>query len=144
MKLIIVRGIPGSGKSTIARRYEAAGFVHVESDMYFMRDGEYKFDATKLHTAHQWCQNEVQAHLEAGQEVVVSNTFTRLWEMEKYLEMAERLNIEDVKVLKVVGDWGSVHGVPEEALKRMNDRWQDYEFEILIENYKDQDRGDQV
>ena len=55
-KLFLVRGISGSGKTTFAKEL---GGVHFETDNYFMVDGEYKFDGTKLKEAHQWCQNEV-------------------------------------------------------------------------------------
>jgi tRNA uridine 5-carbamoylmethylation protein Kti12 len=35
MKLILIRGLPGSGKSTIAREYVKQGYHHFEADMYF-------------------------------------------------------------------------------------------------------------
>ena len=38
--LYIVRGVPGSGKSTFAK---TLGGTHFETDNYFMIDGEYKF-----------------------------------------------------------------------------------------------------
>ncbi len=50
--LYIVRGIPGSGKSTFAKQLVGADFLVCEADKYFMVDGEYKFDATKLKQAH--------------------------------------------------------------------------------------------
>ena len=46
MKAIyLLRGLPGAGKSTVAKRL---GGEHYEADMYFMQDGEYKFDGAKL------------------------------------------------------------------------------------------------
>ena len=39
--LYLVRGVPGSGKSTFAKQL---GGTHFETDTYFMVDGEYKFD----------------------------------------------------------------------------------------------------
>ena len=52
-ELILVRGIPGSGKSTFAK---SLGGTHFETDKFFMVDGEYKFDGTKIKEAHKWCK----------------------------------------------------------------------------------------
>lgn len=38
--LTLVRGLPGSGKSTLAKTIrDTTGAVHLESDMFFMKDG---------------------------------------------------------------------------------------------------------
>ncbi len=51
--LYIVRGIPGSGKSTFAK---TLGGQHYEADMFFIdENGVYNFDFTKIKDAHQWC-----------------------------------------------------------------------------------------
>ena len=44
-KIHALVGPSGSGKSTLA---ESIGGIHIEADMYFMKDGEYQFDVTKL------------------------------------------------------------------------------------------------
>ena len=54
-RLILVRGIPGSGKSTFAR---SLGGVHYEADMFFLDEmSNYVFDVTKIKDAHSWCQS---------------------------------------------------------------------------------------
>ena len=55
-ELYLLRGLPGSGKSTLAK---SLGGKHFEADMYFVRDGEYQFDVTKLKEAHEWCRSSV-------------------------------------------------------------------------------------
>ena len=55
--LYLLRGIPGAGKSTLAKQL---GDSHFETDGFFMVDGEYKFDPTKLRKAHEWCQSQVE------------------------------------------------------------------------------------
>jgi ABC-type bacteriocin/lantibiotic exporter with double-glycine peptidase domain len=55
-ELFLIRGICGSGKSTLA---ESLGGTHLEADMYFMEDGGYQFDVTRLKDAHQWCREIV-------------------------------------------------------------------------------------
>ena len=128
-KLILVRGLPGSGKSTLARKYVKQGYYHNEADMYFVRDdGQYQFDPHLLRAAHEWCQTSTRNLLMAGKNVVVSNTFSQLWEMQPYLEMPT----ESVFVIKCEGDYGSIHDVPEETIRRMKDRWENCPNEMRM------------
>ncbi len=90
-KLRIIRGLPGSGKSTLAKSME--GFEHIETDMWFMLNGEYKFDLKNIRVAHMWCQDQVLKMLKEGKNVVVSNTFTQIWEMKYYLDLAKKMKI---------------------------------------------------
>lgn len=118
-ELILIRGLPGSGKSTMARTFTAEGFLHFEADMYFEVDGQYQYDATRIRDAHNWCQNVARQALAAGKRVVVSNTFTQLREMAPYLNMAK-----NSQVIEATGKWENVHGVPPEMLERMAQRWE--------------------
>lgn len=93
--MVIVRGLPGSGKSTFAKaRYPEA--VHCEADMFFELGGEYRFDPKRLNQAHAWCQGRAIQALQDGRDVVVSNTFVKVWELTPYVEMAERFGAEIV------------------------------------------------
>lgn len=119
--LYIVRGLPGSGKSTYAK---SLGIPHFEADMYFMRGGEYKFNPALLKRAHRWCFFNVGDLLDDGKDVVVSNTFTTHKEMEDYLDIAKEFNC-DVVIVEMKTSYGSIHNVPEETLEKMKARWQD-------------------
>lgn len=68
MKLLLVRGIPGSGKSTYAKQWaEENNAVHVEADMYFVQpSGHYAFDPKQIGAAHDWCQLKAAKALEEG------------------------------------------------------------------------------
>lgn len=120
--LFILRGLPGSGKSTLA---DSLGIDHVEADMFFMQDGEYKFDGSKIKLAHEWCQDRVRKIMELGMSVAVANTFTQEWEMEPYLEMAEEFGYR-VNSLIVENRHGneSIHGVPAQAMDIMEKRFE--------------------
>lgn len=117
-KLVLIRGLPGSGKSTIAKSMK--GFIHHEADMYFSLSGSYNFDKTKLKEAHQWCQLLTLNALEHGKNVVVANTFVQRWELAPYLSMAE-----DIEILEAEGDYGNTHNVPRFAIQRMRERWEE-------------------
>ncbi len=126
MRLVLIRGLPGSGKSTFANLIaNNLGFEHYEYDMFFVVNGEYRFDATRVLDAHAWCQHNVEAVLKKGRDVIVSNTFTRVWEMQHYLDLGEEYNAKII-VLTMEGNHGNVHGVPPEVIKKMRQRWEQY------------------
>jgi predicted kinase len=122
-ELFILRGIPGSGKSTLAKSLVGK---HVEADMFFMKDGEYKFDATKIKNAHSWCQNMVGSWMSDNEErIIVSNTFTQEWEMMPYLEWAKDFDYK-VFILIVENRHGGIneHNVPEDVISKMKNRFE--------------------
>jgi len=120
--LVLCRGISGSGKSTYAKSLN--GYIHLEADMYFMKDGDYNFNPSKLKEAHEWCQSMTRKHLEAGHDVVVSNTFVKRWEIQPYIDLANELGVPyEVKEMKT--QYQNVHGVPEEVLNRMKANWEE-------------------
>jgi ABC-type phosphate/phosphonate transport system ATPase subunit len=80
-ELVLIRGLPGSGKSTMAKDLATQGYLHFEADMFFEVDGHYRYDASRIRDAHSWCQQMTRQALAKGLKVVVSNTFTQLREM---------------------------------------------------------------
>lgn len=125
MELVITRGLPGAGKSTYIKTH-FPHHKHFEADMYFSRNGEYKFDPTELNAAHRWCQNAVYDQLCKGKDVAVSNTFIQDWEFEPYMVMADELGIS-VRVIELRTMFGSIHGVPESKMIQMRNRWHNWE-----------------
>lgn len=124
--LYLIRGLPGSGKSTFATTLaDSLHAVHLEADMYHMVDGEYQWKPENVHAAHQWCQAETQRSMLAQySNVVVSNTFTTQKELKPYLQLAQMLGYRVVSVV-VENRHGneSVHGVPQETMDKMRHRF---------------------
>lgn len=122
-KLIIIRGLPGSGKSTYAKKFMRWGYFHVEADQYFMRGGEYHYNASKIREAHNFCQERFSQFIMTGNNIVVSNTFTRFSEMAFYIALAIHYKYE-IKIISLQNNFGSIHGVPKETIQKMKDRWE--------------------
>jgi predicted kinase len=136
--LILLRGIPGSGKTEFAKSLLVSSgprpTVLVEADQYFEAEttdsvnghkpkGVYRFDPNELHLAHEWCQSKTLQYLMRGDNVVVANTFSRQWEMQPYIDMAKEEG-HRIFVLTVHGEHGSVHGVPDSTIQNMKKRWE--------------------
>jgi predicted kinase len=85
MKVIILRGISGSGKTTWIANNHPEAFV-VSADHHFLdKDGNYHFNADHLQEAHEHC---FRAFLNALEEkrplIAVDNTNVALWEITPY------------------------------------------------------------
>ena len=129
--LLLIRGLPGSGKSTMAKRIIATvapEAKHFESDMYFMKDGVYRFDPSLLGSAHDWCVNQTALALALDKKVIVSNTFTRKREIVPYLIEAKRYKVP-VHVIEAKGEYVNTHGVPMSTIESMAKRWEEVEYE---------------
>lgn len=137
-KVIILRGPSGSGKSTYIKNHLPDAFV-CSADHYFNDDeGNYNFNPKKLGQAHGTCRlNFKQAILDKVPLIVVDNTNTKLKEMEPYLDVASNHGYT-VEVVRLTVPLDSLygrntHGVPDEAVKKMDDRMQDYPGEKVVE-----------
>lgn len=130
MRLVLVRGLPGSGKSTFAVR-NFPGVLRLENDMFHQRDGEYRFNRALQDKAVRWCLDATSLALDAGMDVVVANTFTRRRFVMAYKEIAEEFDA-DFSVYRMTGDWGSVHNVPKDVLEGMRRGFEDWEGETTV------------
>ena len=132
--LYIIRGLPGSGKSTFAEKLVGSDFLVCEADKYFINKetGEYNFDATKIKDAHKYCQELVEIYMKDSlvndqwyREIAVSNTFTQEWEMEPYFELAKKYGYTIFSLIVENRHGGkNVHEVPEDKLEIMKNRFQ--------------------
>lgn len=132
--LIIVRGIPGSGKSTFAKEIVKMfpdDSVYWESDMFFMHNGVYCWKPNKVNLAHRWCQQKVEKSFDAVDIVVVSNTFTTESEMKSYLDFAKENGIS-VQIVRMENRFENEHGVPKATLEKMKARFVDMPNEIVV------------
>lgn len=89
--LIIMRGVPGSGKSYLAHQLKGNGVVFSTDDYFINYQGQYLFDRNQLGEAHEWNQKRANEALKSGTNpVVIDNTNLEAWEMQPYIFMALR------------------------------------------------------
>ena len=121
--LYIIRGHSGAGKTTVAKNLTPC---HLETDMFMCNEhGHYQFDATRLTECHSECYNAVEFFMQHDiiVPIAVSNTFTRKWEYEPYIKLAEQYGYT-VQEIICKGNFKNVHNVPEEVVEKQKERFE--------------------
>lgn len=125
--LIILRGCPGSGKSSVASYLDNLSLLNKRSsviccaDDYFTNSiGNYNFDVSKLHVAHNTCKHKFFTSLNIVQQIIVANTSTNTsdvnWYRNKAIESGYKV------IVLTVENWhagNDIHNVPEITKNKM-------------------------
>lgn len=133
MKLYVMRGLPGAGKSHATAQLPAGAIV-ASADHYMVdRQGDYRFDPSKLGAAHAACRARLLAALAAEcQVVVLDNTNIQIREYQWALDAAA-LSGHSVTIVELFDGGGltdaelssrNSHGVPADSIARMRARWE--------------------
>lgn len=131
--LLILRGLPGSGKSTFAKMLDPTGYSICEADQFMINKntGEYEFNPIVLGGCHELCRRKVETFMKDNQvneqfypTIIVSNTGTTEKEIQPYIDLANQYGYKIVSII-VENRHGnsSIHGVPELTLERMKQRF---------------------
>ena len=129
MKLTIIRGVPGSGKSTYAKKN--FNCLILEQDMFFIRNGKYKWYPDGMPSAVAWCKNMATTALENGMDVCVVNTNVKRRYVEEYKKLAEQYNAS-FEVIRMNTSYRNIHNVPTDVLDNMKNGFEDWPGETTI------------
>jgi hypothetical protein len=144
--LIICRGLPGSGKTTLAEaiktRHAHRNGVRYSTDDFFIENGLYTFDPTQLPHAHSWNIGRVRSAMREGKSpIVVDNVFSQAWELKKYYEAATLYHYSII-VEEPRTSWAmdptlcakyTSKGVSAERIAKVRARWQrDVHYETVM------------
>lgn len=97
MKVIVMRGISGSGKSTWIKNNYPDAVVASADNAFRKPDGTYDFSdhANRIHDAHIACfQTFIQAVLKKEPVIIVDNNSIHAWEIAPYILPAESFGYE--------------------------------------------------
>ena len=121
--LILLRGVPGCGKSTMADLLSENGKYPIFSvDDYFTDSkGKYEFDYSKNHLAYKSCEENTRHAMEQGiSKVLVHNTFIFEWEMKPYFDLA---NLMDYRIFSLIVEKyhnnENIHSISESDIEKM-------------------------
>lgn len=140
-KVIIMQGIPGSGKSTEVERllsmYEKDKFecALVSNDDYFIdaADGSYNFDHRKMNEAVastiRWFLSLIEGRFDI---IIVDNTNTTPLECAVFVDLARAFDYE-IEFVRTVCDPAiafkrNKHGVLEKTIRKMANRLDQFTF----------------
>lgn len=122
-KLVIIRGVPGSGKSTRAKEFVKLGYAHYENDQFLMLNGVYHWTPERLKAAISACTNAARNALQEGQSVVVSNCFITHKSYSEFVKMAETMGAS-AEVINCYGEYQNEHNAPDNILQQMRRSFQ--------------------
>ncbi|XP_027542555.1 NEDD4-binding protein 2 isoform X5 [Neopelma chrysocephalum] len=133
--LVLLRGVPGSGKSYLARNIleDNPGGIILSTDDYFNKHGQYHYDPNCLGEAHDWNRKRAKEAFEMGiSPIIIDNTNIQAWEMKPYITLAQQFKYK--VTFREPDTWWkfkpkelerrNIHGVSKEKIKRMLERYE--------------------
>jgi len=130
--LYIMRGLSGSGKSSLAQELGRDGIV-LSTDDFFMAGGKYEYDPEGIGYAHDWNQDRALKAMQKGiSPIVIDNTNVEAWEAKPYVYMAIQYGYK-VEIREPNTPWKfnaeelakrNTHGVPKDVIDKMITKWQ--------------------
>jgi len=133
-KLVIIRGLPGSGKTALARNEANTGTMFIEPDALLMEDEEYKYTPFRYAKAKAKSLEMVTLCGIMGCDVVYADVLPTVEEVDEVISAyciawvtPVILKVIDMPMLTVKQSCRrNVHNVRREDIEKMAAKWEDY------------------
>lgn len=121
--LILLRGLPGAGKSSLAKVLSENTWPVFSVDDYFTNtaDGTYRFEFDKNHLAYKACEENCRKAMRNGtQKIFIDNTLTLEWELQAYFKLAVEYNyLVYVCTVENYHQQKNTHGISDVQMEKM-------------------------
>ena len=122
--LILLRGLPGSGKTTLAKELSENDIYPTFSiDDFFTNptNGAYEFQYKNNHLAYQQCLRDTEnALLHKISRVIVHNPFVLDWELQPYLDLGKKYSyMTFCLTVEKRHEGENIHGISEDQIVKM-------------------------
>jgi len=126
--IIVIRGRPGSGKTTLGKALtQRLCGAHIEQDTFWYREGHrWQYEHARRHEAVAWEEGEVNVLLDLGDIpwVVVTNNCCTQECVERYRTLAEIRKMQ-LHLFETTGTFEPQHWHPDRgSLQRYNEHWE--------------------
>jgi len=121
--LVILRGLSGSGKSTVGQLFGTKAIC--SADDYFVRGGKYMWYGAGLPHAHDWCIRKCRRFMKKQAPIIViDNTSPRERDLVPYQDLARQFGYRVHSIIVEHRHVGvNKHDVPEEDLEKQRSRF---------------------
>lgn len=132
--MLIVRGMPGTGKSILGStlEFKTTNTTLRESDFFFGHGHRWKFREEDLGKSYAWCMQKCYATFKNKEKLIVANRFVRAKEIKGYVNLGLSYDYQ-VIVVHTLGqpDWKSSKGIPAEKITKMAKDFEPYSGECF-------------
>lgn len=134
-KLIIIRGFPGTGKSTMANKLAIEMIKDnkkvsiLENESYFLKNNIKLINEQQIKIASDWVYNEIKNKLK-NENIIITNVTEKITEIQKYKKLATQYKADFI-VYRLNKIW--LNKCSNDLYNVLKLNFEDYSDEIILE-----------